>query len=94
MLKYKVTMTNVVAAGPNQVHTHQAEDYVPEDILDAYVADARLRWQNVDVDYDAGHNPGPGGDDGATHYPAHIDHPLAGKTLNPLPEIPTSEDAS
>jgi hypothetical protein len=67
--KRKVTMTNAVAA-PGGVQTHVATDHVPLDILDAYVADAKLRWQSVQVGDE--HDPGPGGDDGETHYPPHL----------------------
>jgi acyl-CoA reductase-like NAD-dependent aldehyde dehydrogenase len=88
--KRKVVMTTVVAAGTdpetgNQVvATHQAVDYVPTNILDAYVADAKAKWQDVQVGED--HDPGPGGDDGATHYPAHLDHPDAdGRTVGEVP---------
>ncbi len=53
-----------------------ATDYVPDAILNAYVAHARERWSVVEVsaDYDAG----PGGVNGLTWVPAHLDHPLAG----------------
>lgn len=56
--KYRVTMTN----GPLQ-----AVDYVPENILDAYVADARTRWASVDVSTEV--DFGPGGPDGPTKTP-------------------------
>lgn len=69
--KRKVIMTNAVAVG-DQIHTHVATDYVPLSVLDAYVADAATRWQSVVVDHDAGHDPGPGGDDGATDFEAHL----------------------
>jgi hypothetical protein len=87
--KRKVTMTSVVAAGTDldgnpAIATHQAIDYVPTTILDAYVADARTKWQDVQVG--AEHDPGPGGDQGATHYPAHLDHPDAdGRTVGEVP---------
>lgn len=63
--------------------THGFEDFVPVDILDAYLADARARWQAVEVVSDE-HNPGPGGDEGLTHYPHHLSagHPLQGKTVD------------
>jgi hypothetical protein len=51
---------------------HRAEDYVPVDILDAYVEDAKTRWEHVIVG-DA-HNPGPAGDEGATVIPRHLAH--------------------
>lgn len=85
--KRRVTMTSVAFAGNNddgtaQYHEHQITDYVPVDVLDAYVTDARERWQHVSVGEE--HDPGPGGDEGATHYPAHLDHPLAGQTFGDL----------
>jgi hypothetical protein len=78
--KRKVTMTNwVVVTGedgtPNP-QKHEAVDYVRDDFLDAYVADAKTRWQNVAVgDYDAG----PGGYHGPTYVPPALQHPLAGQ---------------
>jgi hypothetical protein len=49
---------------------HEAVDYVPAAILDAYVADAKTRWAQVVV----GDEPdaGPGGIDGETIIPAHL----------------------
>lgn len=82
--KRKVTMTNAIAT-PDGVMTHEAVDYVPVDLLDAYLADAHSRWQSVVVGPDE-HDPGPGGDDGQTTYLAHLDHPLAGQVVNALPE--------
>jgi hypothetical protein len=73
--KRKVTMTNAVAEANGTVSIHKAEDYVPLEILEAYVADAKKRWQAVVVDHEAGHDPGPGGDDGETHYPVHLTDP-------------------
>ena len=48
----------------------EATDYVPLDILDAYVADAKTRWPMVEVGTE--HDPGPAGDEGPTHIPAHL----------------------
>lgn len=84
--KRRVTMTNQVLAGRDDkgdliYHTFEATDYVPLDILDVYVEEAKTRWSLVEVDHDAGHDPGPAGDNGDTHYPAHLDHPLAGQTI-------------
>ena len=60
-------------AGNRTDLVHEFNDYVPVDILDAYIADAKSRgWQDVRVMSDE-HNPGPGGDDGDTHYPAHLE---------------------
>jgi hypothetical protein len=69
--KRKVTMTNAFAR-PGGIETHEVTDYVPLDILDAYVADAQKRWQSVVVDHEAGHDAGPGGNEGDTHYPEHL----------------------
>jgi len=60
MVKFKVTMTK-----GDQVAT----DYVPDEILDAYVADAQTRWDTVEIgdeDY------GPAGPDGETVIPEHL----------------------
>lgn len=61
---------------------HDFNDYVPVDILDAYVEDAKTRWQFVEVGTE--HDSGPAGDAGLTHYPEHLSvgHPHAGKTVN------------
>lgn len=67
MERRKVTMTNVVARDDGGVSTHQAVDYVGVDHLDAYVADARTRWQAVVVGEEEDH--GDGGADGA--YTVH-----------------------
>lgn len=84
--KRRVTMTAYVAdpvsGEPRKV---QAVDYVLDEVragvhvLDTYVADARRRWQAVEVsdEYDAG----PGGYHGATFFPDTLDHPLSGVLL-------------
>jgi hypothetical protein len=73
--KRKVTMRNFVTTvdedGAPQVHTHEATDYVPPDILDAYVADAQTRWQSVTVSDET--DAGPGGADGETVTPIHLE---------------------
>src|SRR4051794_19001921 len=76
--KRRVTMRSVVLT-PDGVATHEAVDYVRPDFLDAYLADARTRWQVVEASDlpDAG----PGGYHGATHVPASLNHPLAGQTF-------------
>lgn len=83
--KRRVTMTNWVVAGvdpetnePN-VSKHEAVDYVRPDFLDAYVAAAQQNWQSVTVSDEP--DAGPGGYDGQTHVPAHLDHELAGQTF-------------
>lgn len=79
--KHRVTMRNAIgkfdAEGQPYTEVHQAEDYVLPEHLEAYVADARLRWQYVEVSEKP--DAGPGGYDGATHVPAGIDHPEAGQ---------------
>jgi len=73
--KRRVTMRNFVTTvgedGVPQVHVHEAIDYVPPDILDAYVADARTRWQAVSVSEEP--DAGPGGYEGDTNIPIHLD---------------------
>ncbi len=73
--KRKVTMTTVEAHmsddGQVVVGEHKAVDYVPVDILEAYVADARTKWQHVAVGDE--HDPGPAGDSGDTVIPAHLE---------------------
>jgi hypothetical protein len=82
--KRRVTMRTTVLAGQNEegqdlFQDFIAEDYVPVEILDAYVADARTRWQTVTVGEE--HEDGPGGQDGKVVVPKGLDHELAGKTL-------------
>ena len=66
--KRKVTMRGITSTllPGGKIHTleHQAVDYVPVEMLDAYVADAQTRWQLVEV----GDEPdaGPAGYDGDT----------------------------
>jgi hypothetical protein len=40
----------------------EAVDFVPVDLLDRYVADARTRWQAVTVPEPDKHDAGPAGD--------------------------------
>jgi hypothetical protein len=94
--KRRVTMTSVTATvepdpdrpGETQIVTRrmQATDFVRPDILDAYVADARTRWQVVEVSDEP--DAGPAGYHGATHVPPQLNHPLAGQTF---PETPAKE---
>jgi hypothetical protein len=82
--KRRVTMTNFGVAGVDDagepvIARTEVVDYVRPDVLDAYVADARTRWQQVTVSDEP--DAGPGGYDGATHIPATLDHPLAGQTF-------------
>lgn len=73
--KRRVTMTNVLAV-PGGTQTHQAVDYVRPDHLDAYVADARTKWQLVEVSEEP--DAGPGGYEGQTAVPEHLVLPDAG----------------
>lgn len=76
--KRRVTMRNVSLAADGATITEEAVDYVTPDFLDAYVDDARTRWQHVAVSDEP--DAGPGGYDGQTVVPADIDHPDAGTT--------------
>jgi hypothetical protein len=76
--KRRVTMRSIsLAADGKTTLEHEAVDYVRPDFLDAYLADARTKWQSVDVSDEP--DAGPGGYDGATYVPDHLDHPLAGQ---------------
>lgn len=74
--KRKVTMRNVFALPDGTVAEHKAEDYVRPDHLDAYLEDARTRWQVVEVSEEP--DAGPGGYDGATSVPVDLALPDAG----------------
>jgi len=76
--KRRVTMTNAIALPDGKTETHVAVDYVRPDHLDAYVTDARLRWQLVEVSDEP--DAGPGGYDGATFVPGHLPLADAGTT--------------
>lgn len=65
--KRKVTMQSTVQLADGTSAVIDAEDFVPMDILDDYVADAKQRWQTVKVGDK--HDSGPGGDNGKTHRP-------------------------
>lgn len=67
MAKYRVTMKSVVAMADGEIATHVYTDYVPEEILDAYVARARESHQVVEVSEEP--DWGPGGEDGETVIP-------------------------
>jgi hypothetical protein len=75
--KRRVTMRSVRLVGEEQVEDH-AVDFVRPDHLDAYVADARTRWQSVEVSEEP--DAGPAGYHGQTHVPAHLPLPDAGVT--------------
>jgi hypothetical protein len=74
--KRRVTMRSAALAPDGNVYTTEMTDYVRPDFLDAYLADARGRWQVVEVSDEP--DAGPAGYEGATTVPAHLDHPLAG----------------
>ena len=75
--KRRVTMRSVVLLDDGvTTASYEAVDYVRPDHLDAYVADAKTRWQAVLVSDEP--DAGPAGYDGATHVPAHLDLPDAG----------------
>ena len=77
--KRRVTMRSVVALPDGGTATHEAVDYVRPDFLDAYIADARTRWQVVEASEIP--DAGPGGYHGETVVPATLNHPLAGQTF-------------
>lgn len=66
----KVTMRRTITAADGVVYHHEAIDYVPVPWLDVYVADARTRWDTVDVG--TKHDPGPGGDTAPAVLPEHL----------------------
>ncbi len=78
--KRKVTMRNKTTTlredGSELTVETSASDYVRPDFLDAYVTDAKTRWQYVEVSDKP--DAGPGGYHGQTVIPAHLDHPEAG----------------
>lgn len=67
--KRKVVMRSATLQADGTTVVQEAADYVPVDILDDYVADARERWQVVEVPEPDKHNSGPGGDKGETKRP-------------------------
>ena len=85
--KKRVTMRNVSLLPTGETAAMEATDYVREDFLDEYVADAQTRWQYVEVseEYDAG----PGGFEGQTFIPSGLNHPGAGATI---PAIETTQE--
>lgn len=65
--RWLVTMRSIFALPNGETETHEATDHVATADLDAYVADARTRWQAVSVSDEPDH--GPGGVDGAYTVP-------------------------
>lgn len=87
--KRRVTMVGFAFAGLDDdgqpaFMRHEAVDFVRPDILDAYLADARTRWQTVEVSDEP--DAGPAGYEGATHVPESLNHPLAGQTFPAIPK--------
>ena len=76
--KRRVTMKSI-GLSPDGATTlaYEATDYVRPDHLEAYVADARTRWQSVEISDEP--DAGPGGYEGATYVPTHLDVPDAGQ---------------
>lgn len=74
--KRRVTMSSVAKLPDGTIAETSATDYVRPDHLDAYVADARTRWQHVEVSEEP--DAGPGGYEGATAVPRGLDVPDAG----------------
>lgn len=82
--KRKVTMKSVRLLPDGRTAEYVATDYVRPDHLEAYVADARTRWQHVEVSETP--DAGPGGYEGQTHVPAHLPLPDAGTTYPAIPK--------
>ena len=81
--KYRVTMSTPSG--------FTATDYVRDDFLDAYVEDAKTRWEKVEVSDEP--DAGPGGYYGPTYVPETLDHPLAGEFFEvTTPETTTPEE--
>lgn len=77
--KRRVTMRNPVMLPNGEPGVVEAIDFVRPDFLDAYVTDARTRWDSVIVSDEP--DAGPGGYHGETHVPAGLIHELAGQTF-------------
>ena len=76
--KRRVTMKSIgLSPDGSTTLQYEATDYVRPDHLEAYVADARTRWQSVEVSEEP--DAGPGGYEGATSVPNHLDVPDAGQ---------------
>lgn len=76
---FKVTMRNVSLTADGTVAEYEVVDYVPSDILDVYVADAKTRWAHVGVSDEPESNPNS---DEAPVVPEH----LAGKSVDDFAE--------
>lgn len=73
--KRRVTMRKAFLDAAGNPVVQEVNDFVRPDFLDAYVADAKTRWDSVAVSAEP--DAGPGGFDGATYVPKNLDHPLA-----------------
>lgn len=86
--KRRVTMRSVeirIDADGNELRVEQqAVDYMRPPYLDAYVADARTKWQHVEVSEEP--DAGPGGYHGQTHVPVHLEVPDRGMTFEATEE--------
>lgn len=76
--KRRVTMTSARALPDGTIATTTATDYVRPDHLDAYVADAKTRWDSVQVSDEV--DAGPGGYSGQTYVPDTLSVQDAGTT--------------
>jgi hypothetical protein len=73
--KRRVTMKNAQLLPNGVLAERTVTDYVLPEHLDVYVADARTRWQFVEVSEEP--DAGPAGYEGDTSLPPH----LVGKTV-------------
>jgi hypothetical protein len=81
--KREITMRNATLLPDGNTAVMEVKDYVRPEHLAAYLADAREKWQYVSpATYEEAMeqepNAGPGGYDGPTAVPAHLDLPDAG----------------
>lgn len=82
--KRHVTMSSVRELANGELYRESSEDWVHERHLEAYVEDARLKWQNVQVDDEPA--AGPGGYHGMYSVPAHLAVADRGQVLPETPE--------
>ncbi len=85
--KRRVTMS--VPHVPTAVLAGPVIDYVREDFLQAYLADAATRWASIEVSPEP--DAGPGGYDGPTYIPHGLDHPAAGTWYPATPGHPAAD---
>lgn len=85
--KRRVTMVNpilVQEGGETVSRLVTAVDFVRPDLLDAYVTDAKRRWQSVTVSEEP--DAGPAGYDGATFVPFGVNVPKLDRNGAPTGE--------